>query len=314
MEEGKTLKIVFLDANTIGTDIDCSVFNKLGDFTSYPYTSYEETESRIKDADIIITNKVILNQSNLKNAKRLKLICLTATGMNNIDLEYTSANNIQVKNVKGYCTDSVAQHTFAMLFYLYESLSYYDEYVKSGKYINDKSFTHFDKKFNELNQKNWGVIGLGEIGKKVSDIAKAFGCNTMYYSTSGKNQNPNYTQVSLEELLKTSDIISIHAPLNTQTNNLITHKELSLMKPTAILLNLGRGSIINESDLTKALQNNQIKAAGLDVLSFEPMKEDNPLIKLKNSNNLYITPHIGWASIEARKRVIEEVYKNIVNN
>lgn len=305
------MKIAILDANTLGEDLDLSIFNKLGEVEVYGFTSKDEVVERIKDVDVIIANKVELNESNLKYAKKLKQICLTATGTNNVDKEYASNNKIRVCNVVGYSTESVAQHTFAMLFYLYEKLAYYDEYVKKGFYINDKLFTHFERKFSEIKDKTWGIIGLGNIGKRVAQIATAFGCNVIYYSTSGNNNNGEYNRVNLDALLEEADIISIHAPLNRNTENLITYKELKKMKNTAILLNLGRGKIINQEDLYKALNENLIEAAGLDVLENEPMDINNPLKNIKDSTKLLITPHIGWASIESRNRVVQEVYKNI---
>jgi glycerate dehydrogenase len=219
--------------------------------------------------------------------------------------------NIPVTNVKGYSTNSVVQHTFALLFYVYEKLSYYDEYVKSGEYIRSDIFSHFNIKFNELHGKTWGIIGLGEIGKSVARIAEQFGCRIIYYSTSGKNRNSEYEEVDLDTLLASSDVLSIHAPLNDKTNGLIGKEELQKMKKNAILLNLGRGPIVQEDALADALLNDEIGGAGLDVLTEEPMAADNPLYKVKDSTKLIITPHIAWATVEARQRVADEVYKNI---
>ncbi|MCT4598630.1 MAG: D-2-hydroxyacid dehydrogenase [Vallitalea sp.] len=307
------MKIVILDSNTLGNDLDLGVFNELGEVEVYGFTAKEQVIDRIKDVDVIITNKVVLNESNLQYAANLKLICLTATGTNNVDKNYTNSSNIVVSNVVGYSTDSVAQHTFAILFYLYEKLSYYDKYVKSGEYVNDEIFTHFDRKFNELVGKTWGIVGLGNIGKKVASIAKAFGCNIIYYSTSGKNNNAEYERVDIDTLLSSSDIISIHAPLNKDTDNLFTYDIIKKMKKSAVLLNLGRGKIINEEDLTKALEEDIIAGAGLDVLEYEPINEDNPLLKIQDSTKLLVTPHIAWASIEARNRVVREVKENIIS-
>ncbi|MCX7746087.1 MAG: D-2-hydroxyacid dehydrogenase [Clostridia bacterium] len=304
-------KLCILDAKTLGPDIDLSLFEKLGQVTIYQTTNPDEVVDRIKSQDIIITNKVVLNQSNLEFAPDIKLICITATGTNNVDLEYTKSKNIAVTNVAGYSTHSVAQHTFAMLFYLIESLSYYDRHVKSGEYAKSDIFTHLDKPFWEIRNKTWGIIGLGEIGRTVAGIAKSFGSNVVYYSTSGKNNNPDYKRAALDELLKESDIISIHAPLNTQTKNLITYEALKNMKSHAILLNLGRGGIVNEEGLAKALDENVIAGAALDVLESEPVKVNNPLLGIKNSHKLFITPHIAWAGLEARKTLIEEVQQNI---
>jgi len=304
-------KICILDANTLGNDLDLNMYNELGQLTIYQFTSKEEIVERIKDQNIVITNKVILNEENLKFAKNLDLICVTATGVNNIDLKYAKQNSIAVCNVAGYSTNSVVQHTFSMLFYLLEHLPYYDNYVKSGKYVNDKIFTHFERKFYEIKDKTFGIIGLGTIGQKVATIAEAFGANVIYYSTSGKNNNSNYKRVDFDELLETADIISIHAPLNENTKNLIGYQQLEKMKKTSILLNLGRGTIVNEKDLAIALDENIIFKAGIDVLEYEPINEDNPLLKIKNKDKLLITPHIAWASLEARNTCVKEVYNNI---
>jgi glycerate dehydrogenase len=305
------MKLAFLDANTLGDDLDLSIFDEFGDVKIYGFSSKEEVAERIKDLDIIIANKTVLNESNLKDAKDVKLICLTSTGTNIVDKVYTNQRGIKVANVKGYSTESVAQHTFSLLFYLYEKLAYYDRYVKDRKYVNDKMFTHFDRRFHEINGKTFGIIGLGEIGQRVAEIGKLFGCQIIYYSTSGKNTNPNYEQCSLNELLERADIISIHAPLNENTENLITYNELSKMKSTAILMNLGRGKIVNESDLARALNEDIIGGAALDVLEYEPINGDNPLLDIQDSTKLIITPHIAWASTEARTRMVYEVKLNI---
>lgn len=305
------VKICILDAKTLGNDADLSGFSKLGEVTIYDTTKPDEVADRIKEQDIVITNKVVLNESNMKDALNLKLICVAATGTNNIDLEYAKARNIVVSNVPGYSTVSVSQHTFAMLFYLMENLKYYDEYVKSMDYSKNDVFSHLDKPFEELCGKTWGIIGLGAIGSSVASIARAFGCRVVYYSTSGKNNNSEYERMELDELLKQSDIVSIHAPLNDKTKNLINYKTLQAMKKSAILLNLGRGGIVNEFDLAKALDEDLIKGAALDVLETEPIKADNPLMTLKKQDKLLITPHIAWASVQARKRLINELELNI---
>lgn len=307
------MKIVILDANTLGDDLDLGVFNTLGDVQVYGFTAPEDVVERIKDAKVIIANKVVLNESNLQHAKELELICLTATGTNNVDKTYTNQRGIVVSNVVGYSTDSVAQHTFALLFYLYEKLSYYDRYVKSGTYVGDKIFTHFDRKFHELVGKTWGIIGMGNIGRRVAAIAEAFGCQIIYYSTSGKNNQQDYKQVDLDTLLESSDILSIHAPLNEDTDGLIGYDALRKMKETAVLLNLGRGRIVIEADLCQALEEDLIAGAGLDVLEYEPINADNPLLKIQDSTKLLITPHIAWASVEARNRVVYEVKENIIS-
>ena len=298
------MKIVFLDAKTIGEDIDLSGFDALGEVVKYGFSTTEEARERSKDADVLILNKVQVNQQTIGEADHLKLVCVTATGTNNLDKEYLDKRGIAWRNVAGYSTESVAQHTFAMLFYLLEKLPYYDDYVKSEKYVNDVSFTHFAKAFHELSGMTYGIIGLGNIGRRVADIAKAFGCRVIYYSTSGRNSQPGYERVDFDELLEQSDIVSIHAPLDENTLGLMNKEAFAKMKNSAILLNVGRGPIINEADLAEALNNKAIAAAGLDVLSVEPMQEDNPLRGIKDSELLLITPHIAWAGVEARNRLM----------
>lgn len=303
-------KIVVLEKKTLG-DLDFNLLNKFGDVTLYDTTSKDNVVERIKDANIILVNKVVLNESNLKYAKNLELICEVATGYNNIDIEYCKKNNIAVTNVAGYSTPTVAQHTFALLLSLYDKVNYYDNYVKNMEYTNSGLFTCLNIPFNDIEGKTWGIIGLGAIGRKVAEIATAFGAKVIYYSTSGKNNNSTYKRVELEELLKNSDIISIHAPLNENTNNLINYNNLCKMKKSAILINVGRGPIVNDADLAKALDEGIIQGAALDVFTVEPIKANNPLLKLKNKNNIVLSPHIAWASVEARKRLFDSVIKNI---
>lgn len=305
------MKIVFLEVNTLGKDVTLEKFRELGDVVTYPLSDPAENANRIKDADIVVVNKIPVNESLLKDAPNVKLVCLTATGTNNVDFAYTNRSGIAVANVKGYSTESVVQHTFAMLFYLYEKLAYYDNFVKSEEYVRNDVFSHFTVPFRELAGKNWGIIGLGTIGMRVAETAKAFGCKVIYYSTSGKHDCDTYERKSLEDLLKESDIVSIHAPLNSNTFQLMNKERFAMMKKDAILLNLGRGPIIKEDDLAEALQNGTIAAAGLDVLCVEPMAKDNPLLPIKDSTKLLITPHIAWATIEARQRCADEVYENM---
>ena len=305
------MKLVFLDAQTIGGDISLSGFRRLGEVTAYPFSTAEEAHSRTIDADVIITNKVPINEQTVGNASHLKLVCVTATGTNHLDKEYLKKKNIAWRNVAGYSTNSVAQHTFAMLFYLLEKLRFYDDYVKKEHYADDRSFSHFSETFHELSGMIWGIIGLGNIGRKVAAIAETFGAEIIYTSPSGNPPQEGYKQVDLDTLLRTSDIISIHAPLNEYTENLIRADAFHKMKKNCILLNLGRGPIVNEQDLCDALENNMIAAAGLDVLCTEPMSPDNPLLKIRDSRKLFITPHVGWASVEARTRLIKIVQTQI---
>lgn len=305
------MKIVFLDAKSIGEDIDLSGYDQLGEVVRYPYSTPEEARERTRDADVIILNKTEINEQSIGEADKLKLVCVTATGTNNLDKAYLAERGIEWRNVAGYSTESVAQHTFALLFYLLEKLRYYDDYVKNENYVNDSMFTHFDHKFNELSGKTWGIIGLGNIGRRVADIAKCFGCRVIYFSTSGKNNQKGYDRVSFDELLEQSDIVSVHAPLTDDTLGLMNREAFARMKPGAVFLNLGRGPIVDEAALTEALNTGMIAAAGLDVLSQEPMSEDNPLRSIKDSERLIITPHIAWASIEARTRLMEIILEQI---
>ncbi len=299
------MKIVFLDVKSIGEDIDLGGFERLGQVEKYAYCNLEETRERLRDADVAIINKTPMNESTLEGAKKLKLVCVTATGTDNLDKEYLDRRGIAWRNVAGYSTQSVAQHTFAMLFYLLEKLPYYDSYVKSGAYIGDTCFSHFANLFHEISGMTWGIVGLGNIGRRVADIAQCFGCRVIYYSTSGRNRQEGYQQVDFDTLLAQSDILSIHAPLNEDTRGLMNWEAFARMKKNAIFLNLGRGPIVVEADLAKALQNGEIGAAGLDVLSKEPMAADNPLRDIQDSGRLLITPHIAWASVEARTRLMK---------
>lgn len=303
------MKIVLLDALTFG-ETDLSGFDPLGDVEVYKTTSSDETAERMKDADVIVTNKVVITDELMESAKSLKLICVAATGMNNIDLEAAASRGIEVKNVAGYSTDSVIQHTFSMLFYLVGQSRYYDEYVKDGSYSRSPIFTDVSHPFFEIKNKKWGIIGLGEIGQGVAKVASTFGAEVCYYSTSGKNHSQAYKRLKLNELLSECDIISIHAPLNEKTNNLLDYEQLSSCKDGSIVLNLGRGGIVNEDAMAKIIDEKNI-SFGLDVLAKEPMIKDHPLLHVNNKQNLYITPHIAWASREARDTLIASIIENI---
>lgn len=307
------MKIVFLDVKTIGYDIDLSGYDTLGEVVKYGFSSSEEIPERVKDADVIVTNKCQMNAQTIGSAEKLKLVCVTATGTNNLDKNYLAERGIAWRNVAGYSTESVAQHTFAMLFYLLEKLRYYDEYVKEERYVNDTIFTHFAEHFTQIHGKTWGIIGLGDIGRRVTEISRAFGAKVIYYSASGQPAQAGYEQVDFDTLLRTSDIISVHAPLNEYTENLMDAEAFSKMKPTSIFLNLGRGAIVVEQDLCDALENGVIMAAGLDVLCQEPMIDTNPLLKIKDSKRLFITPHIAWASVEARTNLMNIILGQITD-
>ena len=305
------MKLAFLEKVSLSPDFDISFYDDFGEVDYYDNTSADEVAQRIADADIVIANKVPMNKATLGGAKNVKLICETATGYNNVDLDYCKSRGIRVTNVKGYSTPIVAQHTFAMAFYLLEKLPVYDEYVKSGKYEKSPIFTCFEPFFTELEGKTWGIIGLGNIGRKVAEIAKAFDCRVIFYSASGNNSSTDFERVDFDVLLAESDILSLHCPLTDRTQNIINADALFKMKRTAILLNLARGPVVDEQALYDALVNGQIAAAGLDVLVKEPIAADNPLGRIKDSTKLLITPHMAWGSREARERCAREVYENI---
>lgn len=303
-------KIVILDGKTLG-NVDYIKLNEYGQVVYYDTTAKEEVAERIKDANIVLTNKVVLNEDNLKDAEDLELICEMATGYNNIDIKYAKKRNIAVTNVAGYSTNTVAQHTFAMLLHLYNNLNYFDNYVKSGDYSKSGMFTNLDMTYNDLCGKVWGVVGLGAIGKRVARIAQAFGARVLYYSTSGQNSNPDFARVEFDELLSECDIISIHAPLTEKTRGLFDYDAFSKMKKDAILINVGRGPIVVDEDLVQALEEEIIGGAALDVFEVEPLSEDSPLLSLRNKDRLLLTPHVAWASVEARNRLFDDMLENI---
>jgi len=303
------MTIALLDTLTFG-ESDLSAFSQLGSVEVYETTSVEQTQERITNATVIVTNKVVITKEHMLNAHELKLICIAATGMNNVDLEAAKELNIEVKNVAGYSTDSVIQHTFSMLFYLLGHSRYYDEVVKDGTYSRSPIFTDVSKTFFEVKDKKWGIIGLGEIGRGVANIARAFGAEVSYYSTSGVKRKEEYASVTLEEMLKSCDIISIHAPLNEKTQNLLGYEQLLTCKEGATILNLGRGGIIDEDAVARIIDEKNL-SFGLDVLTKEPMRENHPLLSVKNSERLYVTPHIAWTSFEAREKLIASVVHNI---
>lgn len=305
------MKIVILERHSVGTDVNVDCFKDLGEVTYYRNTVAEEVIDRVKEADIIIANKSPLNESTLKDAPNVKLICEFATGFDNVDLKYCSSRNIKVCNVRNYATTAVAQHTFAMALYLLEHLPHYDHYVKGGEYAAQDRFSNFDVPFTELEGKTWGIIGMGDIGKCVARIANAFGCNVICYSASGRKLEDEYNQVDFDTILKESDFLSLHCPLTDRTKNLIDKEALSKMKSTAFILNVARGKVVNNSDLYEALENGTIMGAGLDVIEEEPINDKNPLCKIMDSNKLIITPHLAWASVEARQRCVDMTYDNI---
>ena len=305
------MKLVILERNSAGTDVDVSCFEKFGEVTCYPNTVAANTAERVKDADIILANKAPLNESTLKDAPNVKLICLLATGFDNVDLAYCRSRGIKVTNVINYCTSTVAQHTLLLALALSEKIAFYDDYVKSGAYSAQDRFSNFDRTFYDLEGKTWGIIGMGTIGRRVAGLAQAFGCRVIFYSASGKSTCTDYERVEFDTLLQESDILSLHCPLSDRTRGLINKDALSKMKKTAVLVNVARGPVVDTQALYDALVADQIAGAGLDVLEQEPMAKDNPLARIKDSSKLIITPHMAWASLESRTRLVDEVVKNI---
>lgn len=306
------MKIVILERNSVGTDVSVDCIRELGDVTIYDNTvTLEEVRERVKDADVIIANKSPLREETLKDAPNVKLICEFATGYDNCDLAYCTARGIRVANVRDYSTAMVAQHTFTLALALSQKLMHYDNYVKSGQYSAQGRFSNFDLPFEELDGKTWGIVGMGNIGRRVAKIAEAMGCQVIFHSITGRSACTEYRQVSKDTLLAESDFLSLHCPLSDLSRNWIDAAALRRMKRTAILVNVARGQVVNNADLYEALEAGEIAAAGLDVVEREPLEACNPLSRIQDSSRLIITPHLAWASVEARKRCVEGAYQNI---
>ena len=304
------MKIAFLDAATMG-NVSFEPFERLGEFVSYDNSTPEEARERVRDIDVLLINKVLVDKALIDSAPNLKLICIAATGVNNIDVEYAASKGIPVRNAVGYSTDSVVQSTFMHILSLVGGAPYFDASVKSGNYSRSGMFTDPNWNWWELAGKTIGIIGLGNIGKKVAHIAEAFGMNVCYFSTSGTGHCKDYPSLSLEELLRKSDIVSIHAPLNERTKDLIGREQLALMKPSAYLVNMGRGAIVVEKDLADAVDAGVIAGAGIDVFVTEPVPEDHPYLRMAHPERMRLAPHVAWASVEARKRLIGIMAENI---
>lgn len=306
------MKIVIADRDSVGTDMDYSIYDELGDVTYYDDKVTEENAAeRLTGAEVLVINKSQITDKLLDDAPDLKLICEFATGYDNANIPACDRHDVKVANVAGYSTASVAQHTFALLFYLMENLRHYDEFVKSGAYAAQEHFCCLDIPYHDLEGKTYGIVGMGTIGRKVAGIAAAFGANVIFYASSGHSDCTDYEQVSFNELLSRSDVISLHCPLSERTRNLFDASAFNRMKKSAILINVARGAVVNEQGLYDALVSGKIAAAGLDVLNPEPMAADSPLLKIKDSGKLFVTPHLAWASTEARERCLDEVKKNI---
>lgn len=304
-------RIVVLDAETLGQVEALNHLRSLGQVTVYEHTKPLDVASRIAQAHVVVTNKVVLTADDLSVATDLQLICVAATGINNVDVEAANKRNIPVKNVKGYSTFGVAQQTIAAILSLVHRLPFLDAYVKNGSYSKGGSFTYIHEEIRELKGKVFAIIGLGEIGRQVAAIAKALGCEVIYYSTSGKNNDPDYRRVEWDELLTSADVLSIHAPLNLQTKGLIDYVAMCRMKSTAIIHNAGRGGIVVEEDLCRALKEGKIGLAALDVYTQEPLPLESPLLDPLLKDRLLLTPHTAWAAKESRERLVWGIIENI---
>lgn len=302
------MRITVLDRGTLGEDIALSSIEKLGEVVSYDATMPEDVAERIKESDVVVLNKIKMNEENLSSAKTLRLICVTATGYDNIDLEYCRRRGIAVCNVVGYSTDSVAQLTVALALHHIMHIGEYADYVKSGQYTESNVANRLSPCFYELRNKRWGIVGMGNIGRSVAKIAEAFGCEVV---CTRRKQDPEYETIPLEKLMKSSDIISVHLPLNETTENIIDANMVSVMKQNAVLVNVARGAVIDETAVATAVGEGKIYFAS-DVYSAEPLRREHPFYRLRNNKNIILTPHMAWGAYEARVRCIDEVAKNII--
>lgn len=306
------MKIVILERNSVGTDVSVDSISDFGEVTVYRNTvTVEEVRERVRDADIVIANKSPMNEVTLQDAPNVRLICEFATGYDNCDLAYCKSRGIKVTNVVDYSTAMVAQHTFTLALALSQKLIHYDSYVKSGAYSAQDRFSNFDLPFYELEGKTWGIVGMGNIGRRVAKIARAFGCRIIFYSVTGRSTCKEYQKVDFDTLLAESDFLSLHCPLSSLTEGLIDGEALKKMKRTAVLVNVARGKVVDNAALYEALMQGEIQAAGLDVVESEPLEKSNPLSRFQDSSRLIITPHLAWASVEARTRCVLEAHENI---
>lgn len=305
------MRAVILDADTV-TDSDVSLdkISSVLPTVIYGFSADDEIADRISDADVVLTNKCRITKEIFERCPNIKYIGLFATGYNNIDIKEAKARGCVVSNVPGYSTNAVAQHTFALILNRYSGVAAYDQTVKNGDWCYSKLFSYFNIPFFELAGKTIGIVGYGAIGKAVKRIAEAFNMNILVHTRSYPKDDSGIRVVSLEELLKESDIVSLHCPLTDETAGLINKDALALMKPSAMLVNTSRGGAVVERDLADALNSGKIAAAALDVLDREPMDVNCPL---RNAKNCCITPHIAWAPLETRIRLIDMVSDNLKN-
>lgn len=302
--------IVFLDEYSLAGR-DLTAVKALGNYTGYETTTPDQTVARCAGADIVITNKVCIDAAAMEQLPRLRLICVAATGMNNIDLAAAAERGIEVRNAAGYSTHSVAETTLGSAIALLRETTYYDHYFKSGGYAASSRLFNFDRPTRQLHGRNWGIIGMGTIGREVARLAAAFGCDVRYTSTSGAVRPETCPALPLNGLLAWADIVSIHCPLNDRTRGLVGADALRRMKPSAILINVARGGIVDEQALAEALDNNRIAGAALDVFSREPIEAESPLLRLRDPYMLLASPHNAWATAEAIDALIGCIVRNI---
>ncbi|MBO5136776.1 MAG: hydroxyacid dehydrogenase [Clostridia bacterium] len=303
------MKIVMLDSCTLGEGLDFSIFEPLGEFVRYEKTAYGEISSRVFDADVIITNKCKLNAETLAGAESVKLICLAATGYDNVDLNFCREKGIGVANVVGYSTDSVAQVTVGIALELLMHLRQYDAFVREGKYSESGVANRLIPTYFELSGKTWGIVGYGNIGRKVGEIAKAFGCNVI---VNKREKIEGVECVSLDELFKRADIISVHTPLTDATRGLIGAELIEKMKKNSVLVNTARGAVTDEKAVADAVKSGKLFGFGTDVYSLEPFGEEHPFYEIKDFDNVFMTPHMAWGAFEARERCMAEIVENIL--
>lgn len=306
------MKIVFLDEYTLG-GTDLSAIKLLGDYTGYESTPADKVVERAEGAEVVIVNKIIVGRKEMEQLPSLRLICVAATGVNNIDLDAAKEFGISVRNAVGYSTHTVAEATLGSVLALQRQVCYYDRYVKSGAYSSSGEWVNFDRPTHRLWGKNWGVIGMGNIGREVARLADAFGCKVAYASTSGTNRKEAYEQMSLEELLGWADVVSVHCPLNDNTRGLIDTEEISRMKPTAVIVNVARGGIVVEEAVRKALDEGRLAGAAFDVYPTEPMPATSPLLQTADADKLLLSPHNAWSAVESIEALVECIVANINN-
>lgn len=304
------MNIVLLDTGTLGADVDLSPIRQAGNATEYHTTAPEQIAERIRDAEVVVTNKMKLGPSNLSDAKRLRLICVTATGYDNIDTSYCAAHGIALCNVPGYSTESVAQLTLAMALSLANHLEDYRTFVRNGSYTASGMANHLSPPYHELSSLTWGVVGGGAIGGRVAMLAEAFGCRVLMCR---RTPDDRFEQVTIDELCSRSDIVSLHVPLTDETRGMISRERIASMKQGALLINVARGAVTDEVALAEAIENGHLGGLGIDVYSTEPFPKDHPFGRILDRPNVCLTPHMAWSAIEARNRCVSVIGENIAS-